>query len=58
MVEVAKCITEAALWRENSLGAHYRADFPGTKGSAWKVHSQIQFPESERYASGQYLRIV
>jgi len=58
MVEVSRCITEAALWRENSLGAHYRADFPGTKGSAWKVHSQIQCPESERSIQGQYLRIV
>ena len=58
MIEVARCITEAALWRENSLGAHYRADFSGTKGSAWKVHSQIQCPESERYTPGQCLRIV
>ena len=58
MVEVARCITEAALWRENSLGAHYRADFPGTKGSSWKVHSQIKCSESERYTTGQYLRIV
>ena len=58
MVEVARCITEAALWRENSLGAHYRADFPGTKGSSWKVHSQIKCSESERYTPGQYLRIV
>lgn len=42
MVQVSRCITEAALWRENSVGAHYRADFPGYKGSAWKVHSQVQ----------------
>ena len=58
MIEVARCITEAALWRENSLGAHYRVDFSGTKGSAWKVHSQIQCPESERDTPGQCLRIV
>ena len=58
MIEVARCVTEAALWRENSLGAHYRADFPGTTGSAWKVHSQIQCLESERRTSGKYLRIV
>ena len=41
MVQVSRCITEAALWRENSVGAHYRADFPGYKGSAWKTHSQV-----------------
>ncbi|GIW54339.1 MAG: hypothetical protein KatS3mg082_0743 [Nitrospiraceae bacterium] len=29
MIQVAQCIAEAALWREeNSVGAHYRADFP------------------------------
>lgn len=44
MVQVARCITEAALWRENSVGAHYRADFPGYKGSAWKIHSQVHSP--------------
>ncbi len=44
MVQVARCITEAALWRENSLGAHYREDFPGCKGSAWKTHSQVWQP--------------
>ncbi|MFO0698523.1 MAG: FAD-binding protein [Nitrospira sp.] len=29
MVQVARCVAEAALWRENSVGAHYRSDFPG-----------------------------
>jgi len=58
MLEVARCITEAALWRENSLGAHYRVDFPGCKGSAWKIHSQIQCPESERRRPIQHLKIV
>lgn len=58
MMQVAKCIAEAALWRENSLGAHYRADFPGTKGSAWKVHSQIQCPESELTTPIPHLKIV
>ena len=42
MIQVARCVTEAALWRENSLGAHYREDFPGCLGSAWKTHSQIK----------------
>ena len=42
MVQVGRCIAEAALWRENSLGAHCRADFPDRKGLAWKAHSRIQ----------------
>ena len=31
MVQVAQCVAEAALWRENSVGAHYRSDFPEAK---------------------------
>ncbi|MDD9858877.1 MAG: L-aspartate oxidase [Nitrospira sp.] len=42
MIQVARCVTEAALWRENSLGAHYREDFPTCNGPAWKTHSQIR----------------
>ncbi len=41
MIQVARCVTEAALWRENSLGAHYREDFPDCKGPAWKTHSRV-----------------
>ncbi|WP_447974527.1 L-aspartate oxidase [Nitrospira sp. Kam-Ns4a] len=41
MVQVARCIAEAALWRENSVGAHYRADFPDAKGRASLVHSRL-----------------
>jgi L-aspartate oxidase len=40
MVQVARCIAEAALWRENSVGAHYRADYPKPDGPRWKQHSQ------------------
>ena len=58
MMQVARCIIEAALWRENSLGAHYRSDFPGCEGSAWKIHSQIQCPESERPTPTPKLKIV
>ena len=28
MVQVARCVAEAALWRTASIGAHYRADSP------------------------------
>jgi L-aspartate oxidase len=41
MVQVAHCVAEAALWRENSVGAHYRSDFPGSKRPGWKQHSQL-----------------
>ena len=46
MVQVGRCIAEVALWRENSLGAHFRADFPDRKGLAWKTHSRIHQPAS------------
>lgn len=42
MVQVAHCIAEAALWRDNSVGAHYRADFPDRRRPGWKQHSQIR----------------
>ena len=42
MVQVARCIAEAALWRENSVGAHYRADYPKAEGLRWKEHSQVR----------------
>lgn len=42
MVLVGQCITEAALWRANSVGAHFREDFPFHKGFAWKAHSRCQ----------------
>ncbi len=38
LIQVARCIAEAALWRENSVGAHHRADFPG-KPAGWRQHS-------------------
>ena len=42
MIQVGKCVTESALWRTNSVGAHYREDIPYFKGLKWKVHSQCQ----------------
>ena len=39
MLQVARCIAEAALWRQNSVGAHYRADYPDAQRPGWKQHS-------------------
>ncbi|MBH0205020.1 MAG: L-aspartate oxidase [Nitrospira sp.] len=41
MVQVAHCVAEAALWRENSVGAHFRSDIPESKRPGWKQHSQL-----------------
>lgn len=46
MVQVAQCIAEAALWRENSVGAHYRSDFPQAKRAGWQQHSRLSMDES------------
>lgn len=42
LVQVGRCIAEAALWRKNSIGAHYRTDFPSRSGLYWKTHSHAQ----------------
>lgn len=39
---VATIIARAALWREESRGAHYRIDFPKRDDERWRVHSIIQ----------------
>ena len=41
MVQVGRCIADAALWRENSVGAHYRSDVPPGKRPGWKQHSRL-----------------
>jgi len=41
MVQVGRCVAEAALWRTNSVGAHYRADYPGPKRAGWNLHSVV-----------------
>lgn len=38
-VTLALLITRAALWREESRGAHYRRDFPEVNDAKWNVHS-------------------
>ena len=40
LVQVGRCIAEAALWRESSVGAHYRIDCPSEKGISWRAHSR------------------
>jgi len=39
MITVASLITEAAIARKGSIGAHYRSDFPA-KGTNWTRHIQ------------------
>ena len=52
MVQVGQCIAEAALWRTNSVGAHYREDFPFYKGLNWKIHSRCQQEIPDKSAAG------
>jgi L-aspartate oxidase len=42
---VAQCVAEAALWRENSIGAHYRSDFPQAKRPGWQQHSRLSMSD-------------
>jgi L-aspartate oxidase len=46
MVQVGRCVADAALWRENSVGAHYRSDVPPGKRPGWKQHSHISIADS------------
>jgi L-aspartate oxidase len=52
MVQVGQCIAQAAVWRVNSVGAHYREDFPFYKGSEWKTHSRCLQEVPEKSAAG------
>jgi L-aspartate oxidase len=38
-VTVALLVSRAALWREESRGAHFRHDFPARDDARWRVHS-------------------
>jgi L-aspartate oxidase len=39
---LGRLMAEAALWREESRGGHYRADFPRRDDEHWRVHSAQQ----------------
>lgn len=39
---LARLMAEAALWREESRGGHYREDFPQRDDELWHVHSSQQ----------------
>jgi L-aspartate oxidase len=39
---VATLIARAALWREESRGAHFRLDFPARDDERWRVHSILR----------------
>jgi L-aspartate oxidase len=41
MILCARLITEAALLRKGSVGAHYRSDFP-ERGEGWKMHIALK----------------
>ncbi|MFN3480326.1 MAG: L-aspartate oxidase, partial [Thermodesulfovibrionales bacterium] len=45
MLTVANMITEAAIMRKGSVGAHYRSDFP-SKEKEWKSHIRITKKDS------------
>ncbi|HEX8748359.1 MAG TPA: L-aspartate oxidase [Pyrinomonadaceae bacterium] len=54
---VAMLIARAALWREESRGAHYRTDFPRRDDERWRVHSVMrhgaEIEPSERIDFGE-----
>jgi len=45
-VTLAKLMAEAALWREESRGGHFREDFPARDDERWRVHSSQQINQS------------
>ncbi len=50
MLTVALIITESALERKGSVGAHYRSDFP-EKGENWQNHRTVKKPASRKISA-------
>ncbi len=45
MLTVATLMARAALWREESRGAHHRLDFPERDDARFAVHSEVSRPQ-------------
>jgi len=45
-VTLAKLMAEAALWREESRGGHFREDFPARDDERWRAHSSQQITQT------------
>lgn len=58
MIQVAHCVAEAALWRENSVGAHFRSDFPQARRPGWKQHSRLSLTDAVSEPTGRGKRGV
>jgi L-aspartate oxidase len=41
LLTVASLMSQCAIWREESRGAHYRDDFPDADDERFKIHSQV-----------------
>jgi L-aspartate oxidase len=48
MIEVSRLITESAILRQNSVGAHYRSDYPA-KNEGWDNHIIFRKKEGLAY---------
>jgi L-aspartate oxidase len=48
MIEVSRLITESAILRKGSVGAHYRSDYP-QRGEGWERHITCKKGEGSRY---------
>ena len=42
MLDVGEAVTRAALYREESRGAHFRADFPERDDARWRVVTRVR----------------